>query len=226
MYVCHVHLYFMAPTFWYWRYQCMHITLTALELCLLYNEFRYCSLANKCHWWSHFFTVHYTCSTLLVMQNRLSAHSWALCIQKRAQNYSVIRWLMTSVVFTMLADLWFKLQVVSHADKSDFSQLHTVFCQFHESHYINQTEINKPLSTEFKKKTVSKSSILLFNSEYIRIFCCICRIWYHVFYEQRAGFSPSINIHPHTYSKRFLGNLKNVKFSLLLLPSQSSRWQY
>jgi hypothetical protein len=51
-------LYFMLPTFWYCRHQCMHITVTTFELFLLHMGFNHCTLANKCHWQPHFFTVH------------------------------------------------------------------------------------------------------------------------------------------------------------------------
>lgn len=141
---CHVHLYFMASTFWYYRHQCIHITLTALELCLLHKEFRHCSLANKCQW-QHIFSQ-YTADTLMRRHSlQTSTHTkWTLCSHlspvyiKRNKNYSVIHLLMTYNAFTTLADLWFKLQLASHADNSVCSQLHTLFCQFDESHYINQ----------------------------------------------------------------------------------------
>jgi hypothetical protein len=61
--ICHVHLYFMSPTFWYWWHLCIHITLTALELFLLHKEFNHCTLANKCHWKQHF--LQHTAETLI-----------------------------------------------------------------------------------------------------------------------------------------------------------------
>jgi hypothetical protein len=50
MYVHHVHLYFMSPTFWYRWHHCIDLTVTALALFLLHKEFNHCTLANQCHW--------------------------------------------------------------------------------------------------------------------------------------------------------------------------------
>jgi len=80
---------------------------------------------------------------------------------------------MYFIVFIMLAHLLFQLQVVSHADCSVCSQLHTFFGQLNGKNYIQQ-EINKPLSIHGIKKTTSNNSILSFNSEKtICIFWCI-----------------------------------------------------
>ena len=50
---------------------------------------------------------------VLFTQNRLCAHSWALCIKEisRECKYSVILSFMFYNVFTMLAHLWFQWQV-------------------------------------------------------------------------------------------------------------------
>jgi hypothetical protein len=74
-YVCHVHLNFMLPTFWYWWHQCIHITLKALESFLLHQELNHCTLANKRHWQPHF--LHHSAETLI---KRHMHHCALMCV--------------------------------------------------------------------------------------------------------------------------------------------------
>jgi hypothetical protein len=145
--------------------------VTALELFLLHKEFSHCTLANMCHWQPHIFIVHGRYCNEEAHAPNIYSYKQTVCSQLRPvykkkisrEKITVIHSLMSFTVNTMLADLWFKLQVHTRVYVVNYICLSIQWNKWNKA-----TEISKSLSMHGIKKQYEITAYvhLILNKQY------------------------------------------------------------